>query len=227
MANPNYVQPGIQLAGDGAVVPARGGRQGESMVSELHGRFYEQTYRNNVYSGGMALTAINNATFTSATLGVTCTPIIGVWNPASSPVNLVLLQATLAIALTALTNTGPGPFVWAVSTGNAAISTGAAPWNRKSLVQAGSYAKNMAGVALTGMTNNLVVIHASVLDGGSTFNISNVDTAAGFSTIQSASVENFDGSFIIPPGGVIALLGTTTAVAHSAASALLWEEVPV
>jgi hypothetical protein len=39
--------------------------------------------------------------------------------------------------------------------------------------------------------------------------------------------ELFDGSVIVPPGGVIALLATTTPAAHSAVSALVWEEVPV
>ena len=33
--------------------------------------------------------------------------------------------------------------------------------------------------------------------------------------------------FIAPPGGVLALLATTTPVAHSASSGLVWEEVPL
>ena len=39
--------------------------------------------------------------------------------------------------------------------------------------------------------------------------------------------ENFDGSLIIPPGYVLALMATTTPVAHSAVSNILWEEVPL
>ncbi len=207
---------------------SRGGALGDLIVSELGGRFYEHNYRSGQFSGGMTATAINNATFTSATLGATCTPILGVWNPSASNVNLEILQATLQIALTAATVTGGGPFVWAASTGNAALTLGGSPWNRKTLAQAGSQAKNMAGVALTGLTNNLVVIGGSALGAGASGSFSFVGTAAGESTLLGAGgVENIDGSFIVPPGGVLALLATTTPVGHSAASSLLWNEKPV
>lgn len=219
------VGPAAISAGDGAALPIRQGKTGDVVVSELHGRFFEQTLRGNVYSTGMTITSISNATFTSATLGATCTPIVGVWNPLASTVNLVILQADLSVILTALTTTGGAPFVWAVSTGNSAISTGLVPFSRKTLLQTGSQAKGFAGTALTGLVNNLVVMGTSVLGGGSGYNVSEIGTAAGFSPYHSGYVENLDGQIIIPPGGVLALLATTTPVAHSAASSILWEEV--
>lgn len=220
-------QVGPTINSDGAFPNVRQGKLGDIINSELHGRFYEQAYRGNLFSGGMTVTSINNATFTTGTLGATCTPIAGVWNPGTSTVNLVILQAVMSVIMTALQATGAGAFVWASSTGNNSISTGGIPWNRKTLAQSGSQAKNMAGVALTGLSNNLVVMHASQLDGGSAYNIALLATAAGFQPSAIASVENIDGSIIVPPGGVLALLATTTPVAHSAATSLLWEEVPV
>jgi hypothetical protein len=208
-----------------ALITTRMGKQGELNVSELHGRFYEQTYRANVFSGGMTLTSINNATFTSATTGATATPIVGVWNPASNSVNLVVLQATLAMTITALAATGGGPYVWMVSTGNNAITTGAAPYNRKTLAASGSNAKNMSGVALTGMTGTLAVLGGSALGGGSASNASFTATAASMQTTLAGFAENLDGSIIVPPGGVLALMATTTPAAHSAVSSLVWEEV--
>lgn len=221
------VQVGPQVVGDGAPAIVRGGRTGELVVQELHGRFYEQAYRNLLFSGGMTVTSISNATFTSATLGATCTPIAGVWNPGTSTVNLVILQAILGIIITASTATGCGPFVWAVSTGNNVLTLGGVPWNRRTLAQSGSQAKNMAGIALTGLTNNLVVMGGSALVGGQATSASIIEgVVAAPPTIESGTtVENLDGSLIIPPGGVLALLATATAVAHSAVSALLWEEV--
>lgn len=221
------VGPQNNSDGNSPVGGYRQGKQGDISVSELHGRFYEQNYRGNTFSGGMTLTAINNATFTSATLGATATPIIGVWNPLTNPNNLVILQAVLSIAITALQNTGGGPFVWATSAGNGAISTGNTPFNRKTLAPSGSLAKDMSGVALTGLTTNLAVRCAAGVGGGNVFNIATLDTAAGFSTLDQPSVENIDGAWIIPPGGVLALLATTTPVAHSAASGIIWEEVVV
>jgi hypothetical protein len=164
-------------------------------------------------------------TFTTGTLGATCTPIIGVWNPGTSQVNVVVLQAILQIALTALQNTGGGPFVWAASVGNNAISTGLTPINRRTLQTGASGVKGFAGTALTGLTNNLVVLHAAGVAGGNLYNIATLSTAAGFTTPMIPSVENIDGGFVVPPGGVLALLATTTPVAQSASSALLWEEV--
>lgn len=223
-------QVGPQTLQDGASQPFRQGKTGCAVVVELHGRFFEQAYRGNLFSGGMTLTSISNVTFTTGTLGATCTPIVGLWNPGTSKYNLAVLQASLGVAITAATSTGGGPFAWAVSTGNNVITTGSTPWSRLTLAQGGSLAgaKFFAGAALTGMTNNLVVMMGSALTGGSAGNYSQVDTAVGFSpAVSGASTENLDSSIIVPPGGVLALLATTTPVAHSAVSGIIWEEVAV
>jgi hypothetical protein len=227
MPAPLTGQAGPSFGADGAQLPVRQGRLGEIIISELHGKYYEQGFRGNLYSGGMTLTSISNATFTTATLGATCTPIAGIWNPATNTANIVLLQVTLQISLTALQNTGGGAFMWATSVGNAAITTGNNPFNRKTFLASGSGAKDMSGVALTGLTTNLVVRSAAPMAGGNLYNIASLSTAAGFTTSQAASVEFVEGAWVIPPGGVLALLCTTTPVAHSAAAGLLWEEVPI
>lgn len=218
----------VNLTGGTATQPVRQGNQADVIISELNGRFYEHNARGRTYSGGMTLTSINNVTFTSGTLGATCTPIAGIWNPGNSGLNAVILQAVLAMTVTALINTGGGPYVWAASVGNLVnpITTGLLPWSRKTLTQIGSAMKNMAGVALTGLTNNLIVLGASALGGGRFSNINGPDTAVGWSTTLAGFSENLDGQMIVPPGGVLALLATTTPVAHSAASNLLWNEVP-
>jgi hypothetical protein len=210
---------------DSASAPMRQGRLGEAIVSALHGRFYEQNYRGNLFSGGMAATAINNATFTTATLGATCTPIFGIWNPLGSGVNAVLLAAILNAIITAATNTGAAPFAWAVQTGQGAITTGNAPLNRVTLLKAGSKVKDMSGVALTGLSANLIVAGAAALGGGSLASFSFVGTAVGQATPHAPSIEQVDGAWIVPPGGVLALLASTLPVAHSAASMGVWEEV--
>src|SRR5260221_10751324 len=95
---------GPTLEQDG-VVPAGGirqGRLGDAIVSELHGRFYEQTFRGNVFSTSANITALSANTIVSAT-GATGTPIVGVWNPSTSPVNLVILQAAAGFVLNTLT----------------------------------------------------------------------------------------------------------------------------
>src|SRR6266576_158184 len=115
-------QVGPQIAGDGTWPVLRLGRSAEGVVTELHGRFYEQTYRGNVFSIGCQLTALSAAT---NLLTASAQPIVGVWNPTTSGVNAVILQAALQNLLNTLTTpTAPGSFVWASSLGNASLTAG-------------------------------------------------------------------------------------------------------
>lgn len=220
-------QAGPRAITDGSNEDVRLGRTAEVIVQELHGRFYEQTVRGAVFSDGMGLTSISNATFTVGGIAATTTPVVGVFNPSTSTVNVVVIEATLGLVMTALIATGPGAFVWALSVGNTGISTGTTPLNRKTLVNAGAQAKGMTAQAVTGITNALAVKFGSSLGGGSAENVSFTATAVAMQTQQASSKELFDGSLIVPPGGVLALLATTTPVAHSAVAGIVWEEVPV
>jgi len=175
----------------------------------------------------MNLTSINNATFTTGTLGATATPIIGLWNPLSSGKNLVVLQARVALIATAVTTfTGPGSLMWCVAVNQGAISTGIVPFSRYSLAQSGSVAKVFANTALTGLSGNMTVMEASGLQSFSN-NFSNALTAVSQATANPASIDNIDGSIILVPGSVLALLGSTTPVSVSGASSIMWEEIPV
>jgi hypothetical protein len=211
--------------GDGVNPSVRQGRQGDVIVSALHGRYYEQNYRNNVYfTGHTALTALSANTIT---LTATTTPILGIYNPLSSTVNAVVLQAMLNVVPNNLTSgAAPGAFVWAVSTGNGVISTGLTPYNAKTLIAAGSQVRGFAGAtALTALTNNLVVAAGSQLPSPSGLTYTTLASTALLPSYSGR--EDLDGSIIIPPGGVLALLNTTSSTVFSAVGRLTWEEVPV
>jgi len=220
-------QVGPRTLGDGAPAPARLTKTGAVVTADGHARFQEAALRSKLFSDGMTLTSINNATYTTGTLTASATPIAGVWNPLNSGFNVVISQLRLQVINTALQVTGPGAFVWATSFGNGAISTGNLPLNRFTLQPTGSVAKGLSNVALTGLTNNLVVREAAGASGGPISNLSTLQTAAGLMPFNTAEVDNIDGAFVVTPGGVLALLATGTPVAISAASSLLWEEIPV
>lgn len=211
--------------GDGVNPPLRQGRQGDVIVSALHGEMYEQNYRGNLYfTGHTALTALSANTIS---LTATTTPILGLWNPLSSTVNLVVLHAMLNVVANNLTSgAAPGGLMWAVSSGNGAISTGLTPYNAKSLIAAGSQARGFAGAtALTGLTNNLVIAAGANFTSPSGLTYT---TLASTALLQPfGGFENFDGSLIVPPGGVLALLNTVSSTVFSAYGRILWEEVPV
>lgn len=214
---------GIQNQPDGAqLVIQRLGRQGDAIVSELHGRFYEQAYRGNLFSNGNAgLVAL---TANTITLTATTTPILGVYNPLGSGVNLVMLQAVLAAGINNTASTGPGAFVWATSTGNTALSTGLTPFAHL-VGGAVSKAKGLALTALTGLTNNLVIAEAADFPSPNIITTTAVPTTV--TTPMSNGIENFDGGLILQPGGVLALLNTVSTTSISVFGRLLWEEVAV
>ena len=220
-------QVGPSTLADGAEQAFRQGKTGEQVITELHGRFYEQNYRGAVYSDGMGLTAINNATYTVATTDATITPVVGIWNPSTSSVNVSIIRVTVGLVMTALASTGPGGFSWSVSLGNSAITTGNTPLNRKTLTLGGAQAKGYCNVAPTGKTNANVTRFGSAIGGGSAENTSFTATAVAMQTQALAFNEQFEGDFIVPPGAFVALLANTTPVANSAYSSIVWEEVPL
>ncbi len=216
---------GAVMGGTGTAPPFTADNTGAQRVTDAHSRYCDATERGTVFSDGLAVvTAIVAATFNISTLTATCTPIAGLWNPPTSGVNAILLSATLNTIKTSLTNTGGGPLFWATSAGQLALTLGNVPLNRKTLVKAGSACKGLCNIALTGLVGSLVVNGASAVFGGASGLVSFVESATGTAVINAAARELFDGEWIIPPGGVIALLWGSAPVAVSGASMLVWEE---
>lgn len=221
-------------AADGVSVNQRGGKLGDSIVSELHGRFFEQALRGNLFRAGtlapVTLTANHgSANGTNATLATAAaaTPMLGLWNPVGSGYNAVMLQAMLQhFYNTVTTPTAIGELLWCISLNNGAISTGIVPFNSSTLQQAGSRVKAFVGAtALTGLSASPVGMEAGDFqtNGGVTYGtIGNTVI-----TPSIGGVQNFDGQLIIPPGGVLALYNTGASILNNYIGRMLWEEVPV
>jgi hypothetical protein len=227
MAINNYQagEPGSVPSGS---VLQRGGALGDGIFSELMPNYYEQCARGNVwYTGSVAECALSANTIT---LSATTTPIIGIWNPASSSINCVLLWGGLQVSLQAASSTRQGAWVWASSTGNAAISTGASCYNARTLSTTGpkgaSATKGFIGsVALTGLTNALVITRPAMFNCGIAITSASVPATA---VVPVATDDReFKGMWIVPPGGVLALLNTNSTTMLSTLGVLSWMEVPI
>jgi hypothetical protein len=189
-------------------------------VNELMPRLAPLTQAGAMFSNGCSANALSANTIT---LTATTTPILGVWNPSNSGVNAVTVQAALQTIITSATAVGQGTYVWASSTGNtSATPPGVAPFNRATMGSTGSAVKGLSFQALTNLTNNLVIFEGADF-GGLSFTI----TANGSAGNAGEGTQNFDGSLIVPPGGVLALLNTTSTTTVSVAGRLLWAEVPL
>ena len=198
----NKLQVGPIVGADGLPVVARSGKAGDTIVSELHGAYYEQTYRGNLFQlAGLATTttAAGAATFTGTAL----------INPAGSGANLVIGRVAIAqaAALTASTNIGVmyGPTI--------AVTTNLlTPANRFSGGRA-SVAYGTSGGTITAITNFIILAGS----GSGAMTVPNIIPLVTY---------DFKGGLIIPPGF---LLGSYTSVAST--TALLFnfefEEVPI
>jgi len=219
-------QVGPAVLSDGvSTQPFRQGKTGEIIIQHLHGRFYEQVFRGNVYSIGCGLTALSAATVLLTASGQ---PIVGVWNPPTSAFNLVMLQASLRAGLNNVTSVAPGDYIWAASLNNLSLSAGLNPVNRKTLASTGSAAKAFAlstASLLTGLTNSLTFLEGSDFNTASALLTTTV--AAATPTPSVNGIHNFDGSLIVPPGGVFGLFNTISSTTHSVAGRLMWEEIPI
>jgi hypothetical protein len=205
---------------EGAEAPLRIDKTGAQVVQQLHGQYYEQASRGNVYRFGMTTTALSANTIS---LTATTTPIIGLWNPANSGKNLIPIFAVCTTNVAGNSAVAPGGFVWATSTGNSAITTGTNGTNVLTWVAGGGVGKGFnISIALTGLTNNLVVQR-----GASFGSIIAAQPATATALIAPTGIEYFDGIEIVPPGGVLALLNTVSTTTVSVCSAIYWEEITV
>lgn len=193
---------GQQSASDSSTIQARGGKQGDSIVSELHGRYYEQTYRGNMFSVATQGTGVT----TTAALATTFTGL-AVGNPLGSGVNLVLNKFTCAqFAVGAAATIG-------IMGGVGSITASLTPQSR--FIGTGTVSKATATAGQTISTPLLIATFGSV---GSL-------ATTGYGLGPNISVD-LEGSIIVPPGSFIAsytAIVTTSALQFSFA----WEEVGI
>lgn len=195
-------QSGQITTSDGVAATMRMGQNGDQIASDLHGAYYEQTVRGNLYQlQGAATTtsAAGNATFTGT----------GLINPAGSGYNLVIGRVAIAqaAALTASTNIGVmyGPTI--------AVATNLlTPANRIAGGKA-SVAYGTSGGTITALTNFVIFAGSG----------SGAMTVPGLIPL---AIHDFKGGIVIPPGSMVASYtsaASTTALLFN----FEYEEVPI
>lgn len=204
-------QVGYQKQSDGAQqAPMAQGRSAEGIVTELHGKYYEQTRRGFVYTASQAiggvLATLYNATTASAAIA----------NPPGSPKGLSLIRIEVVIKTLAGTPV-VGYYTTSVSpTANATAVTGTALTAIPGLVGSGATPNGKAFTTATlPVAPSYYRPFAEKLTGSAT-------------TLPYASILSldFDGSCILMPGTYLAV-GQDAADTSNAtiAATFVWEEV--
>lgn len=199
--------PGQQLLSDNAQnAILRSGKQGELMVSELHGRYYEQTYRSNVFSVASQAVAT-----TTVGLATTYTGLC-IANPISSQINMVLNKATIMQSVIQATQVE----AYAIALGfnkttNVTLTVAATAQSNK----VGSGVVSV-GVAATSATLPTAPLYAYFL----------TQTASATSQASTAMID-FEGSVILIPGAYACFVTPAQASVAGLWFSFAWEEVPL
>ena len=203
---------------DGTTPPLRSGRQQDLIVSELHGKYYEQVSRGNVFHLGVTWTTTVAAGNVAAATAAASTQF-AIWNPATNTKNLSLLRLTLSI-ISGTTPVPPVSYSQFSGVGVPSVASVGTPYNAlfgSAIAPTAHYMASAAGAALTGGG-------AIVSTGISGFYFS-AGTYANLAV--SYAVDDIDGRIVIGPGQgfvpVFAAAGTT----FLGAWGLIWEEVPI
>jgi len=208
------VDPSAGGVPDGTTSNINLGRSNEALVAELHGKYYEQCYRGNLYY--TTTTAAGVALITSSTL----TPTYSLWNPAGSGKNVVLVS--LAIAWGTVTAVAGG-VVWTATTNAGSGISSTAPF-----VAFGS------GTAINANLGSGKVAQLRCATGGTTTLVAaatlfrTTGIAVGSTSLAGATAwwvakEDYDGSMIVAPGNAIHLMAST-ALAATCCITTAWYE---
>lgn len=196
------IPPGVQA-------PGRAGQLGETIVSELHGRYYETNYRRNVFS-------VANQAVTTTTVGLALAYTgLCLSNPVGSTVNLSLLKvgfsfivafpAAASVALALGYNSGT----------NVTHTTPVTP--RSNFFGVGASPVALADVSATLPT---APFYTHFLGTGLTGAITTIPHIA-------PTITDLEGSVILPPGAYAIIATSTVSGTSGFWGSFCWEEIPV
>lgn len=206
----NQGQAGPQKVSDGALGIARLGRLGDTIISELQGKYGEITTRGQVFCFGTAA-ATYAATGNTPLAAGTGVPVVGIFNQANSGVNCQIL----GVWIVTTSGTPGGPFYWNVIPAPCGITaTGSAAISALTFNAAGSTTKAFSNAAITG---SAAATYLRPIGGSAA-----VAAGAGLYGV----VEDTAGGIIVQPGAFAGVAGTAVGTTHVISSGMIWAEIP-
>ena len=202
---------------DNSTPDALAGRSGEAVTTQLHGKYYTQCYRGNVFIGTTAIAGVILPIFSNTA------HTFGLWNPAGSGKNLVPIRVTVGFVNT---TSAAGNYVYAFTPVNIGSSIGTPVSAFTQIVPINAFLGS--GVQPVGRFSNAITLSAAaaptVILKTSGMN-QLVTTTSSTTSVGWTVVEDFDGTIIIPPGLMFLLAGNAAPLSTTDAS-IMWEEVP-
>lgn len=191
---------------DGNPATVRIGQQGDVVISDLHGRYYEQSVRKNRFGGsitGQVTTVGAATTYTGLCLS----------NPVGSPVNLVVDKVGVAFLVAFAAASAVGIMTGYNATTNVTHTTPAVVRNKK--LDGGTGYGLLDSSATLPTAPVLDIVLGAGLTGA-------ITTAAFIGGLYDA-----EGCLVLPPGAYAAIYTSTASGAASMSASFSWEEVPI
>lgn len=197
---------GTQSNSDGATITGRYGKQGDQIASELHARYYEQTYRGNTFSASTQAVAT-----TTVGLATTYTGLV-ISNPVGSSVNMVLTKASIMQSVIQSTQVE----AYAIAVG----------YNASTNVTHTAALTPISNKIGSGLTAVGKADTSATLPTAPTYHtfVQNTSTATANG---SGSVIDLEGSVILIPGAYALWVTPAQASVAGLWFSFQWEEVPV
>ena len=202
----NEIIIGAQNVSDGVATKARGGKQGDQLVSDLHGRYYEQTYRRNTFNVATVAAGV-----TTVGLATTYTGLM-LQNPYTSTVNVVLNKCTFMQSVIQATTLSAVGIAFGYTAGANATS-----------VTAVATRSNYIGSGIASQANAGTIATLSSAPFYHTF-LANSQTAI---LNNNPVYIDLEGLVILPPGGFACWVTAAVSPASSMWFSFNWEEVPI
>jgi hypothetical protein len=219
----NVAPPSSSSAADGTNLPFLQGKQGELLASELHGKYYNQNYRGNLYyastaGAGVTVSIFSNASFTG----------LGIWNQSAGATAKNLSIVRTMVGCNGAAPTAEAGFGYAWLNAGFALAT-AAPFSATTPITATRGSCNVGVAAGQGASVAQAFSAATLTTAATWGRFSGFSSSTGAITTQIALgmfIENFDGDLIVPPGFALLM---TSAIASGGTFGLtaVWEEVPL
>lgn len=203
---------------DTSIINLTCGKSGELLTADLHGKYYTQNYRGNVFHGTTAAAAVLIPV--SGTTGAT----FGIWNPAGNTKNVIMLVAYYGW----ISTTGaPANIGYDFLTGAGSAIGTAAPLSAftAGTAQSGKLGSGIASSVF--FTPSAATLTAAGTYLGSAGMSQLTTTGASTATPMFTLREDFDGSIIIPPGTFMFPTSANTAELSKFDIRWVWAEFPI
>ncbi len=201
---------------DGGNLPIAQGKQGDLLVSQMHGKYYTACYRGAVFIASTLAAGIV-VPFIAATVASKHS----LWNPAASgkvleliDINLLQVPGSSLITGTAIAFQGPLAQTGGVA-GTLTVSTGAF-----SCARVGSNFPSVATLYSAATLTNVAIANLSPV-------IMLYNSIATTTISQGPTNYQFDGKIVMTPDTISALVDTITGTQSASPVSISWAEWPV